>query len=757
MPCTSGRSSVLQALLLATILLPGAAFAAGPVSGRIVDSDGRPVPRARVLLVDGHLIAASTHAAVDGRFVLETRLEGPYVLRASAEGLRADPLPITVTGAAQDIGTVTLQLSAISESVVVSAAQVEVPLSAAGSAVTILTGEELQARQYESVADALRAVPGLTVSASGGRGALTAVFPRGGESDYTIVLIDGVQANSFGGGFDFAHLPVANIERIEVVRGPQSALHGANAIGAVVRIVTRRGGHPAVDGSIEGGSFGTLRMTGGTSGSAGPWQWSATGERLTTDNLNGALTAGGQTISNDAYARSTAAAGVGWRAPTGAVLRGDVRYAQDERGAPGPFGKDPGGTFGGIDERAFGTYARWLASLSASAPLGTRTRAQAHVAHGRTDGTFTDFFGADPFPSDTWSRRTTARVQVDRTITRSFETTAGAELLGERAGSTFIVAAASAVPVERSLAGFFAEGRWSREARIFVTGGVRAERIARDVLAADPSGFVPRPELPRDVVISINPKVAAAWYLRSSGGEFTRLRASAGTGIRPPDAFEIAFTDNPALRPERSRSADVGLDAAVAAGRLLLESTLFVNAYDDLIVAVGSFRESSRYRTDNISNARARGLELAGTVRARAGGGDLLVRTAYTLLGTEILAADGAAAAPSPFSVGDRLLRRPAHQLAVDAALTHGPWTGFVRGGGRSAVRDVDPSFGTFGGLHDAAGYTTWDAGLGWTVRAPAEIVLRVANIFDQKYEEALGYPALGRGLFLGLRIAARR
>ncbi len=114
---------------------------------------------------------------------------------------------------------------------------------------TVITREDLDKHQVESVADALRTVPGLTVTANGGRGALTSVFPRGGESDYSLVLVDGVQANSFGGGFDFANLPVANIERIEIVRGPQSALYGSNAIGSVIRIVTRQSGAPAASAS----------------------------------------------------------------------------------------------------------------------------------------------------------------------------------------------------------------------------------------------------------------------------------------------------------------------------------------------------------------------------------------------------------------------------------------------------------------------------------------------------------------------------
>src|SRR5690606_23744492 len=142
-------------------------------------------------------------------------------------------------------------VSAVTESVVVSATQVEVPLSQAASTVSIITGAELEARQIHSVADALRSVPGLTVAATGGTGAVTGVFPRGGESNFTLVFIDDVPVTAFGGEFDFAHLSTVNVERIEIVRGPQSALFGSNAIGAGVRVITRKGGAPVFSGGVE--------------------------------------------------------------------------------------------------------------------------------------------------------------------------------------------------------------------------------------------------------------------------------------------------------------------------------------------------------------------------------------------------------------------------------------------------------------------------------------------------------------------------
>ena len=314
--------------------------------------------------------------------------------------------------------------------------------------------------------------------ANGGRGAVTSVFPRGGESDYSLVIVDGVQANAFGGGYDFAHLPVANIERIEVVRGPQSALYGSNAIGSVIRIVTRQGGAPSASASLEGGGFDTFRATAATSGAVGSWHWGASTERLTTDNFNGTRTASGAIVENDDYERISGEAAGGWRNTAGAAVRGSVRYSTDERGSPGPFGADPGGTYGGIDTVARGVNDRWLMSAAGAVPVG-RARISAEATHSRLDSEFASQFG----DSESYSRRTTARVQADATLARGFETSAGLELLGERAGGTFITATGNVlVPVKRGIAGFFGEARWNQAGRLFLAAGIRVDRITREAL-----------------------------------------------------------------------------------------------------------------------------------------------------------------------------------------------------------------------------------------------------------------------------------
>src|SRR4029079_5007735 len=188
-----------------------------------------------------------------------------------------------------------------------------------------------RARQFANIVDALREVPGLTVARSGSVGALTSVFPRGGESDYSMVLIDDVPVNAFGGGFDFSHLAADDIDRIEIVRGPQSALFGSNAIGSVVRVITRHGGPRGGGVTVEGGSFDTSRVAASSSGSVNGWFWGAGIERFDTNNANGRRTPPGEVVVNDDYTRTETGGSGGWSRADGLGVRGEVRFERDER------------------------------------------------------------------------------------------------------------------------------------------------------------------------------------------------------------------------------------------------------------------------------------------------------------------------------------------------------------------------------------------------------------------------------------------
>jgi iron complex outermembrane receptor protein len=180
--------------------------------------------------------------------------------------------------------------------------------------------------------------------------------------------------------------------------------------------------------------------------------------------------------------------------------------------------------------------------------------------------------------SDARTQRFQARGQVDRALTPALALTAGAALELEQAGSSYITGTtARQVPIERRVAGYFAELRWRAAARLFATAGLRVGDILRGAIEGDPLSFTPRLALPEDRVVSPNPRAAISYYLRTSdasGGNWSRLHASAGTGIRAPDAFEIAFTDNPGLKPERSKSVDAGFQQALA-GLGVISARLF--------------------------------------------------------------------------------------------------------------------------------------------------------------------------------------
>jgi outer membrane cobalamin receptor len=741
-------------------LCMAAAVHAGPITGRVVDPDGRAVPGAQVFLLGNGASMRSTVSNAAGEFTLSAPDTGRYELRVALDGFRAGTVALDGSAQPHDVGAVRLDISAVSESLIVSAAQVEIPLSQASSAVTVITGAELQARQVTTVADALRQVPGLTIARSGGPGALTAMFPRGGESDYTLVFLDGIQLNGFGGGIDLAHLATANIDRIEVVRGPQSALYGSNAIGAVVRIVTRSGGPLRGDVSFEGGSFGTNRAAAAASGTTGSWFWGGGADRLASDGFNGRTTAAGERVENDRYERTEAAGNAGWKNSAGGLVRGELRFEHDDRGFPGPFGSNPAAIFTGVDTVSRGTDDRWSASLGAAVPTGRRIRTHGQIAWNTTDSEFlaaSSFSPTGTSTSESGSRRLSARAQTDIAVARGLDLSAGVELQRERVTSTYIADDSGQIPIKRLVAGYFTEARWSRSERLFVTGGVRLEDIRRDAVGPLADPFSPRPAMPADSVVSLNPRIAAAYIVRPAAGSQTKLRGAAGTGIRPPDGFDIAFTDNPSLKPERSRSLEAGVDQSFAAGRALVEATWFRNTFDDLIVAVGRFTQSSRFRTDNISNARARGMELATTVRQRTRGIDVQARVTYTFLDSEILAVDRAGTAPPPFEAGQPLLQRPRHQWAMDVSATEGRWTAWTRGGGRGRVLAVEPSYGTFGGLFDAAGYAVWNAGASVRLTKQIEAFGRIENLFGRKYEEVFGFPALPRGFMAGLRVAAGR
>jgi outer membrane cobalamin receptor len=747
------RSSLLEVFVLLTIVFPAAARAAdetAAVHGCVTDPDGAVVPHATITIDTPAGVVRSTVASPTGCFDVPALAPGAYVVRVSAAGLTGDPQAIALAPGERRDASVALRLSAVTDVMVVTASHVEAPASLTPAAVTVFTAADVAVRQFESAVEALRLTPGVYAAQNGGRGGLTSVFPRGGDSDFTLVLVDGVRANSFGGGFDFSSLPASDIERLEIVRGPQSAVFGADAIGGVVQVVTARGGPTRGSGLVEGGSAATVRAAASAAGAVGAWEWGLSGERGSSQGERGIAPGTGERVTNDDGTRASATASLRFSTPTASGVT-HARFVQTERGFPGPFGRDPNGTFEAVDR-----VSRGWTELTSVAGQGTlvvdpRFRLHGQVSWSDADGRFTSSFDT----SFNETRRLGGRVQADAAPHPRLGLTAGVEVFRERGASTYITDASfAAVPIERRVAGWFSEARLDLADRVTAAAGLRVERLRRDAVPAGPF----RPAFDAETVVSANPRVAVSWFVREAAMgtlSWTRLRGTAATGIRPPDALEIAFTDNPTLVPERSRSLDIGVEQALFDARLVIEATWFHNRYDDLIVAVGSaFGDVSRYQTDNIANARARGLETGLWARPRRW---LDLRAGYTFLDSVVLAVDGSSQAPSPFQPGDALIRRPRHHGWIEGVVTQPRWSAFARFGARGKVLDVDPSFGGLAGKLEAPGFAVTDIGGSVTLWPRVAAFGRVTNLFDVAYEEAFGFPSPGRTLIGGVRVAAGR
>lgn len=735
------------------ILSPRPAHA-DTVRGRVRDPQDRPVANAEVIILRGQTVVATSRSGADGSFGPLTLAPGTYDVVVAAPGLRAAPKTITVTRDSKADVDVALAIAARSESVVVSASQIESTLSRGTDSVTVIDRAEIDGRQLETVADALRGVPGFGVVQSGGRGALTSIFPRGGESDYTLVLVDGIQQNAFGGGFDAGHLATMDVDRIEVVRGPQSALFGNGAIGGLVHVITRQGGPLRASGLFEGGGYGTFRTAVSGTGTAGPWQFGASLDGLSTDGDTSArANLGGVKVSNADYDRAELAGGLTWSDRADRRIRIDARGGRNEVGAPGPYGSDPMARYGGINTISRGHNTTREVGVAATFGDAAAFRHRANFTLADLKSRFVSPSFTNPTvagdPTFDRSRRLTARYQLDLDRSRAGIST-GLEFIRERAENSFVTAAdfETQVPINRGVTGLFVEARPSIGDKAFITAGLRAERISRDAVEGD--GFSRPLVLEEDVVWSVNPKVSAAWLVQP----LTKIRFGAGTGIKPPNTFDIGFTNNPNLKPERSRSFDVGIEHTIAPGGVLVDATFFNNRYDDLIVAVPvSIRGANGYRTDNIANASARGLEIGVAARTARG---FSIRGAWTFLHTEVLGDDGLeTAAPSPYKVGEPLVRRPAQrgslELGWDRSRTHL----FATVNGRGSVADLEPNFGS--PVFQNAGYAVMALGGSYRVSRNLEMTGRVTNLFDRQYEEVFGFPSLGRAASIGIRVTTGR
>lgn len=619
------------------------------------------------------------------------------------------------------------------EGLVVTADRRAEPAWTVAAHATVIEGVELRRAGIEYVADALRRVPGMAVVRGGSFGAVTSVFLRGGESDYVQVLIDGVPVNEPGGAFDFGSLSTDNIERIEIIRGPASALYGSDAVSGVIQIFTRRGAGPATGSlAFQAGSFATRRWQGALSGGTDALSYAFS---LGRDETDGILE------YNNEHRRTTLTGRVQGRLGPRSDATLSVRY-DDRR-----FNFPTDGSGALVDRNAY-TYGDALTLLLDagrrwSDAFETRFTFDVNEADRGSDD-------APDGPADTLGffgytdlndiRRTGAGA---RAVWRPADGTvmaAGYELEHQsvrafsRSFSQFGPSASSSENDRRNHAAY-TQLSW-RRGGLALNGGVRAERNERFGTAA-------------------TWKAGAAWR---SAAERTRLRAAAGTGIKEPTFFETyaaGFTrGNPDLEPEHSTSFEAGLDQDLGGGARL-SLTGFSQSYRDLIQYTFTPPAQGDPNYHNVARARSRGVEAEGVVDA----GPVRLAANYTWLDTEVEDAGFHEGEGATFVAGEPLLRRPKHTVGASVFAEVAPRARFevsLRRKGECADRD----FSTFPATPvTLPAYTVVDLAAEIEVvgaragRPGLVLAVRAENLTGAGYEEVWGFAAPGRGVYVGGRV----
>jgi len=604
---------------------------------------------------------------------------------------------------------------------VVSANRVEVPSRQVGSAVTVITGEEMEKRQIRIVADALRDVPGVSVNRTGPRGLFTQVRIRGNEGNHTKVFIDGVEANDPSGDFefDFANLLAADIERVEVIRGPQSALWGSDAIGGVINVITKRGKSGArVNGYLEAGSFDTYSGNAAVSGAGSNYRYFASGAFYKTQgvnmsrfgsetdgyengtfNLSGAvdptetleLSFNGTYITNNVQSDPQSFT-------TGLFVDGD-----QERNGNQFYGRAQGKleTMGGQWEHIFGAnytstdFENMVDKAFSSKNAGTKTRLdyQSNV-----------YFSTPQFASANHTVTLYAQYAHE-----TFEN----ESVGFPASNQEQSLDSASAAVE------YLVGMWDR---LFLTASGRFD---------DNERF----------------EDAATWrltgaYVQSETG--SKLHASAGTGVKNPGFFDLfgfvptTFVGNPNLSPEKSTGWDIGYEQSFFRDRLVMDLTYFQQELTDEIVLVGLGAGLSTVENQDGDSER-HGVEFSASAAITE---SLDMTAAYTWLESE-----------DPD--GNQEVRRPNRiaSLVFNYLLPGGRGNVNLNIQYNGEMDDLD--FSTFPATRQTLdSYTLVNVAGAYNVTKNVQLFGRIENLLDQDYEEVWSAQSPGIGFFAGLRLS---
>ena len=754
------------------------------VQGVVSDTSGAVVSGATVTAVVAGRAVSRAITSSDGTYRVDVPAGVPTELRVRREGF-ADQV-VALAGAAQLFTQhITLRVGGVSDTLVVTASRTPESRTKVTQSVTSFTRAEMDALGAASLADVVRFVPGVNVESIGREGAVTSMFTRGGESDYNLVLIDGVRVNQSGGVFDFSRINAAEIERVEVVRGAQSSLWGSDAMGSVVQIFTRRAGaadRPQVVAAAEGGSFGAFRgdarLMGGASGRV---DYSAGVSRRQSAGAFQDLLPEDDTFEQNAVDTS-----LGATLSDRLALRGGLRSTTADGKSVGALAYGARNTGGAYNTRDLSGH------LDLSHSLGARLSGTASFNYFRYKSESADTI-ADPafftyailegtpnaiFPNGSRLVRLLGAAEFNALVAAGATPAAG-QFLASRQTSNFPFTSKS--EFDRPAFRYQADYDWSGQR---FSAGYEWEReinaLSEDVRLDNQSFFVQQQFSARDRWFAtmggrldskegadtfFSPKLSAGGYLvpfKNGVVSSVKVFGNAGQGIKSPslsERFGGSFTDPaPDLKVEQARTGDVGVEATFANQRYRGLVTYFNNAYTDQIAYRGGVKGDGVAEYINIDGSKAEGWELEWALQRPVAG--LTASASYTYVDHRVVTN---VSTSQQFQPGQPLLRRPKNSGNVRASWVSGRVS--VNASARMVGDRHDNSFLSLRTVPNAArptpittditvnpGYTVMSLGVDVRAHALVTLYLRGENVADQSYESVLGYPAMPRSVVAGVR-----
>src|SRR3954462_3259130 len=513
------------------------------------------------------------------------------------------------------------------EPVIVSATRTDIPVSESPATVSVIRSDEMEQKQIERASDALREVPGLSVVQTGSAGQLTSIFTRGLRSEHTQVLLDGIPINQgLQGAFDFANLTIDDIDRIEVVRGPQSTLYGPRALAGVIQLFTKRGeGEPGITVSAEGGAYGTARETIESDAKIGQFDYSFGASRIDTDNAR----------PNNQYRNTAIVTDAGW--PPAKEVRVSTLFTYSL--------SDPGNPNSIFTPRPLDNFLteKWLIAprLELSVADWWKHTLIVSYDHERqlNDPNQDGFVG----PTRALFERTTVDYQNDLRPVSWLTITSG-----------FFYSRVNAGQERPFIAPEFGQ---------FLSDHTQ-----------ETAGFVELTARPRHNLVLVGGgrfehfnQFGDIWTYRLAGNykiekTDTSIHASVATGFSPPSSQDKIFGNNFGLRPEKGFGWDIGVEQRLWDRAVTIGATYFYNDLSNLIGFNGLFD------TLNLGAARTQGIETE--LRATPFKG-LNVIASYTYLDAE-----KTSSVDINQPVGARLPRRPRNEVYASASYL---WSGRLR------------------------------------------------------------------------------